>query len=141
MFVCLFLPHCAACRILVPRPGPVAVKAQSPNQWTAREFPRNFLNVPSVVPLGLGSKGHHNLKATVPLHTFVPSSLHRPRADIRRLNSLRPSNQYSVFIRSNCLCPYTTSVKQVGTYYSLVVILAPGSSTCSICERPKQVYC
>ena len=31
----------AACRILVPRPGiepmPLAVKAQSPNHWTARE--------------------------------------------------------------------------------------------------------
>ena len=32
-----------ACRILVPRPGikprPSAMKAQSPNHWTAREFP------------------------------------------------------------------------------------------------------
>ena len=32
-----------ACGILVPQPGikprPVAVRAQSPNQWTAREFP------------------------------------------------------------------------------------------------------
>ena len=32
-----------ACRILVPQPGieprPLAVKAWSPNHWTAREFP------------------------------------------------------------------------------------------------------
>ena len=35
------------CGILVPppgiEPGPSVVKAQSPNHWTAREFPRNFL--------------------------------------------------------------------------------------------------
>ena len=34
---------CKACGILVPRPGiepgPSAVKAPSPNHWTAREFP------------------------------------------------------------------------------------------------------
>ena len=38
-----FFSGCAACGILVPRPGiePVspAVGAQSPNQWTTREFP------------------------------------------------------------------------------------------------------
>ena len=47
LFVCLlcflfFWLHCAACGILVPRPGiepgPSAVKARSPNLWTAREF-------------------------------------------------------------------------------------------------------
>ena len=35
---------CAACGILVPQPGikpvPCAVKAWSPNHWTAREFPK-----------------------------------------------------------------------------------------------------
>ena len=41
---CWFLwQHCLACGILVPRPGiepaPSAVRAQSPNHWTAREFP------------------------------------------------------------------------------------------------------
>ena len=38
-----FLPHHAACSILVPwsktEPGPLAVKTWSPNHWTAREFP------------------------------------------------------------------------------------------------------
>ena len=38
-----FWLHQRACKILVPRPGiePVspAVEAQSPNHWTAREFP------------------------------------------------------------------------------------------------------
>ena len=38
-------PYHAACGILVPPPGikprPMAVKAQNPNHWTAREFPRN----------------------------------------------------------------------------------------------------
>ena len=38
-----------ACRILVPPPGidpgPPAVKAQNPNHWTTREFPRDdFFN-------------------------------------------------------------------------------------------------
>ena len=41
--VCLFLLHCTVCGILVPRPGiepgPSAVRAQSPNHWTARKFP------------------------------------------------------------------------------------------------------
>ena len=38
-----FWLSCAACGILVPhlgvKPGPPAVKAPSPNHWTAREFP------------------------------------------------------------------------------------------------------
>ena len=37
-------PHCAACRILVPRPGiepgPTAVKALSANHWITRGSPR-----------------------------------------------------------------------------------------------------
>ena len=46
-----FLPHCMACRILVPWPGiePMSstVKTQSPNQRTTREFPRIEFNVKS----------------------------------------------------------------------------------------------
>ena len=50
VFLILFLgvgvPHCMAFGILVPRPGieptPSAVKALSPNHWTAREFPDSF---------------------------------------------------------------------------------------------------
>ena len=42
-----FWPHPEACRILVPQPeielGPLSVKAQSPNHWTAREFPDLYL--------------------------------------------------------------------------------------------------
>ena len=42
-----FLPHHMACEILVSQPrikaGPSAVKAQSPNHWTAREFPQLFI--------------------------------------------------------------------------------------------------
>ena len=38
-----FWPHRPACEILVPQtriePRPTAVKAPSPNHWTAREFP------------------------------------------------------------------------------------------------------
>ena len=38
-----FVFYSLACRILIPspsiEPGPLAVKAQSPNLWTAREFP------------------------------------------------------------------------------------------------------
>ena len=54
LFDCLFVFWLClvACRILVPQPGieprPSAVKAQSPNHWTAREFPSFyffFLNV------------------------------------------------------------------------------------------------
>ena len=42
-FLSFFVPHRAACGILAPQPGieptPLAVKARSPNHWTAREFP------------------------------------------------------------------------------------------------------
>ena len=41
--VCVFIPHCEACRILVPQPGiepgPLAVEVWSPNYTTTREFP------------------------------------------------------------------------------------------------------
>ena len=41
-----FLPCCMTCGILVPwpgiEPGPSAVRVQSPNHWTAREFSRCF---------------------------------------------------------------------------------------------------
>ena len=43
---CVSFDH-VACRILVPQPGiepgPLAVKAQRPNHWTAREFLPFFL--------------------------------------------------------------------------------------------------
>ena len=61
MYYCyyFFWPHHAACGILVPRPGveprPSAVKAQSPNHWTAREFlVRMYLDV----NLNESSDGH-----------------------------------------------------------------------------------
>ena len=76
----------------------------SPNHWTVREFPKHFLNVLSVISLGLGSMSHQNLKAMVPLHTIVPSALcycSSTLGDIRRRNSLRMGNQYSAFVRSN----------------------------------------
>ena len=42
IYLLIFWLHCATCRIIIPRPGiepvPSAVKAQSPNHWTAREF-------------------------------------------------------------------------------------------------------
>ena len=42
-----FWQHSSACGILVPqlgiKPGPTAVKAPSPNQLTAREFPKNIV--------------------------------------------------------------------------------------------------
>ena len=45
LFFFFWLSH-AACGILVPlpgiKPGPLAVKALSPNRWTAREFPIIF---------------------------------------------------------------------------------------------------
>ena len=43
LFVFVFLPRTEAYRNLVPppgiEPGPLAVKAQSPNHWTVRKFP------------------------------------------------------------------------------------------------------
>ena len=54
LFIYLFLPHRTACGILVPQPGigpvPTAVKARSPNHWTAGEFPAFsfFLTLSSV---------------------------------------------------------------------------------------------
>ena len=42
-FIFIFWPHLAACGIFVPQlgvePAPLAVKTQSPNHWTSREFP------------------------------------------------------------------------------------------------------
>ena len=42
-----FWPLCTACGILIPQagiePGPLAVKAPSPNHWTTREFPNGVL--------------------------------------------------------------------------------------------------
>ena len=47
LYLMLFF-GCTACWILVLRPGieptPLAVKAQSPNHWTTREFLRLFYN-------------------------------------------------------------------------------------------------
>ena len=47
-FTYIYICHTvAACGILVPRPGiepgAPAVKALSPNRWTAREFPRVYI--------------------------------------------------------------------------------------------------
>ena len=43
LFFYFFWPCLAVCGILVPQPGiepgPTAMKALSPNHWTAREFP------------------------------------------------------------------------------------------------------
>ena len=43
IFLFFLATSCGSCRILVPRPEiepvPPAVEAQSPNGWTAREFP------------------------------------------------------------------------------------------------------
>ena len=45
-FFLFFWLCCLACGILVPGPGiepaPSAVKAQSPNHWTTREFPETL---------------------------------------------------------------------------------------------------
>ena len=38
-YLFIFWPCHVACRILVPQPGTSAVKAWSPNYWTARKFP------------------------------------------------------------------------------------------------------
>ena len=44
-FLFVFWPCCVACGILVPLSGielePSAVKAQSPDHWTAKKSPRN----------------------------------------------------------------------------------------------------
>ena len=46
-FFFYFWPCCTACRILVPQsgtePAPSVMKAQSPNQWTVREFPLSLI--------------------------------------------------------------------------------------------------
>ena len=47
LFIYLFWLCLTACEILIPRPGiepgPSAVKVQSPNHWTAREYPATAL--------------------------------------------------------------------------------------------------
>ena len=50
--VCVWFFGYAACGILVPQPGikprSSAVRAQSPNHWTTREFPHNILLLDTV---------------------------------------------------------------------------------------------
>ena len=54
LFVCLFMLCRVACGILVPRPGieprATAVKARSPNHWTAREVPGCVLILAMIFP-------------------------------------------------------------------------------------------
>ena len=61
-----FWPHWTACGMLVPwlgiKPAPSAVRAQSPNHWTAREFPWSTLLINSFPVPSLGFQaGKHNL--------------------------------------------------------------------------------
>ena len=48
-----------AYKVLVPqpaiKPGPLAVKAQSPNHWTAREFPGHLLSQNYIVRKDISS--------------------------------------------------------------------------------------
>ena len=53
-FFPFFWPRHVACEVSVPRPGielaPSAVKARSPNHWTARKFPAAiFLSINSII--------------------------------------------------------------------------------------------
>ena len=56
---CFLLYH-TACGILTPQPGiepgPQAVKAQSPNHWTAKEFPLEFQIL--ILPLNYVTTGN-----------------------------------------------------------------------------------
>ena len=67
-FLFLFFKlHSLACEILGPQtgiePGPWAVRARSPNHWTAREFPTHSYSLP------------YALKDTIPVPTVLPSQL------------------------------------------------------------------
>ena len=60
-----FFPRHSACGILVPwtgiEPGPSAVKAWSPNHWTARKFPILFLRRDlEFWPILLFGQSYHN---------------------------------------------------------------------------------
>ena len=56
-FFFFFLPHGTICGILVPRPGikpgPLAVREQSPSHWTAREFPKPPYQSRALPPLAV----------------------------------------------------------------------------------------
>ena len=66
-FIYLFIywPFQAACRILVPQPGmeprPMAVKAGSPNHWAAREFPCCYNSTAFSEPRVIPGQGVHQL--------------------------------------------------------------------------------
>ena len=68
-----FWPSCVACGILVPRPGiehphtHPTVESQSPNHWTAREFPLSHFEYEKWEEFGTC---HHDLRN----HPFRPSS-------------------------------------------------------------------
>ena len=65
-FLSFFWLHCVARRILVPRPGiepgPSAVKAWTPNHWTAREFPQKTVLVIQTNTLAKTQKSHWLMK-------------------------------------------------------------------------------
>ena len=46
-FLCLFVfwPHLPACGILVPQPGPLAMKVWNPNHWPTKKFPKALLTI------------------------------------------------------------------------------------------------
>ena len=59
-FFFFFWPHGTICGILVPRPeikpGPLAVREQSPSHWTAREFPKPPYQSRALPPLAVPKK-------------------------------------------------------------------------------------
>ena len=73
-FLIYFWLRHTACRILVPRPGiepvPSAVKALSPNHWTAREFPTSFFNVIFFLTYSFPSLFPSSINLSNLLHTF-----------------------------------------------------------------------
>ena len=77
---CTFGPCRMACRILVPypgiHPGPPAVEARSPNQWTAREVPRVYFFFLTLQDFFYVAIIHFRLPMLSPLLCYFLSFLH-----------------------------------------------------------------
>ena len=71
----------AACGILVPQPGiepgPLALRAQSPNHWTAREFPDTVFLIPTLPATHPSFKARNGLYSSSGLPS-TGNNLHYP---------------------------------------------------------------
>ena len=101
IFIYFLWPRHAACGILVPQPGiepgPLAVKAQSPNHWTSKEFP-------GPTPLSLPLQATHHM-ATAMGMTFPKI----PALNAFLYLGIKCVASWDLITYASPCCPFSTS--------------------------------